>query len=207
MKRMFPRLLRSFLLLCLLGGSGIVLARGIGAGTDDLSPGGSRLTLCALPCWMRLTPRGSTVSNADVVLTSIGYIVDPASYQEGVVSYLPVDPPQQCVVEVHYIGSVIEMLILKNCPDIRLGDVFAAAGTPDSVFASGNALAFANFTVIAAVEGDRCRGWLSPYSRVTTLRLVSTERALQDTRRPWRGFMPYWRYLQVQPDVRPPDCP
>lgn len=185
----------------------LALAVSLGSTIDDTAAPIRLLNACELPCWQRLEPGVTSLPRVDIVMSGLGYtLTADSSRGNGVLTYEHLQQREQCLVEIHYANDIVRMIILKNCGGARLGDFLALLGEPESVFSTGRSLAFRSFSIILGLEADLCGEWLSPYTPVISVRLVGVNDGLADTIRTWRGFMPYWRYLQLEPEMRAADC-
>lgn len=169
--------------------------------------GEAGLNACELPCWQRIEPGVTGLSRVDIVMTGLNYTLTADNDRSsGVLTFEKLGSRTDCIVEIHYANDRVQMVLLKRCAGSRLGDFIARLGVPESVFSTGRSLAFRQFSVVLGVADDLCGKWLSMYTPVLSVRLTAVGSGAQDSIRAWRGFMPYWRYIQLQPEMRPAEC-
>lgn len=145
------------------------------------------------PCWYGVGPGLSSVNEARLKLRERG--LQPS--QSGSV-YLYFTAVDGCDFDIasSYPSDEVSSIHLQKCSRLRLGDVLAAVGLPDGLHAASNRRFWILFAGgrIALLARD-LPAW-SAHAPVTDVWLIDSRLML---RHQWRGFLPRWRYCQLEP--------
>jgi hypothetical protein len=154
----------------------------------------------ASPCWYGIVPGKTPLAAIDQLLLAKGYTRTSRAHYTAPI-------PELC--DVHVLDLPPSIALECRRTRVHLGDMMVALGQPNSVinYAINKYLAFDGL-IDAWVRG---RGWLNPFSPVHMFvrsqptipggfrrRLSPAERYLWGNRA-WHGFVPYWRYCQLEP--------
>lgn len=151
---------------------------------------------CAPPCWADVHPGHTVVAEAARTLNERGYALRAA----GDTPYLVYERPRAaCTVRLEFRGARVSVIRLR-CADLRLGDVVAALGAPDTVAPGATVIRFGFGRVRARFNAPACIGRFTPFTPVTTLSLSGRSDVPTGASR-WRGFQPLWRYRRLAPST------
>jgi hypothetical protein len=159
---------------------------------------------CPLPCWNGIRPGEMSVDAANHILFSQGYEMQNSMMDRNHILYIP-PTENRCTVGLgHQVARVTETR-LSNCPNLRLGDVIAALGQPDSLLPHSLTFTFARGMARLRLRIDPCEDRLSPFSEVMFVRFARTP-GLLPNEVPWQGFIPPKHYEQRFPGRVPLAC-
>jgi hypothetical protein len=127
---------------------------------------------CHFPCWNTITPRTTPLDSANAITQSHGYRLASHDVRFRVISYHH-DNPAACDVSLNYHEGVVLMILLRNCPSLRLGDIIAQFGMPDHLMHDTKAVSFLDGRIIAHLDVPDCYFHLSPRDHVSTLYLLT----------------------------------
>ena len=117
--------------------------------------------------------------------------------EEYTVYFTPPEPSPICIALFQMRGNFIARVQLQICPEanLHIGDLTAALGLPQGmVMIPPQNLVYAQ----AAITNQDWRAPFSPDSRVSFINLRQPVRRYQ-TVYDWHGFVPAWRYCQLEP--------
>jgi hypothetical protein len=159
---------------------------------------------CDLPCWNGIRPGEMSIDAANHILFSQGYEMQNSMVDRDHILYIP-PAANRCMVRLeHQAARVIETR-LSHCPNLRLGDVIAALGQPESLLPHSLTFTFARGMARLRLRSDPCEDHLSPFSEVMFVRFSRTP-GLLPNEVPWQGFIPATRYEQRFPGSVPLVC-
>lgn len=164
------------------------------------------------PCWQGIVPGVTTVDElrpplSDIILrvtatdtVAANTIPIPVTYH-----FMHSEVPSLCPASIEVIGEVVFAIMLEFCEPVQLGDLALIAGMPTRVYGSVGSFRMTPNPiapiprdlrdVIYGAHHQRYSLW-SPHDRLSTVYLRST----QDVSERWHGFVPAWRYCQLEPD-------
>jgi hypothetical protein len=155
----------------------------------------------ATPCWYGVVPGVTTAARSDhLTRQAAPQISDtvPVNYMGALI---PDNLPGVCGVRIRIVDNITLLLDIDFCPESapRLGDIALLWGLPlpPSVRVLTGNSPFASSGVA------RPYGWVSPFAPVNSARLTAID--IPEIGRRWHGFMPMWRYCQLEPAYSP--CP
>lgn len=149
---------------------------------------------CAPPCWADVHPGRTAAAEAAQALGEQGYTLRAA----GDTPYLVYERPSAaCIVRLEFRGARVSVIRLR-CAGLRLGDVVAALGAPDSVAPGATVIRFDFGRVRARFNTPACIGRFNPFTPVSALSLSGQSDVPTGASR-WRGFQPLWRYRRLAP--------
>lgn len=157
---------------------------------------------CRLPCWLGITPGNSTFSQADLILTQLGYRNQDDEVPT-ILTYMPEDDRSVCVVSVvrhTSVDNTVRALVLTLCEGVAVGDLMGGLGMPERLSARFSTYSFVDNTVTVTTQGDLCQTHIAPRAIIAQIRLAPAQ-APQFYEIPWQGFLPLWRYDQLNPDA------
>jgi hypothetical protein len=175
----------------------------IGAVSSPLSSLVADLDACPLPCWRGITPRETTLAEAQNLLEIAGYERQPTNrfFENPVV--FTASPTSDCVVRLVYNQQMVEDIVLTRCPQLRIGDVMTILGEPDG-FVAANILSFRRATVFVEIVGRRtCATPFSPRTLVENIFVMAVDFPVNSRTqsvdlsrlKPWLGFMRGAHYI------------
>jgi hypothetical protein len=187
----------------------------IGQAMDNLPVSLNGIDDCELPCWARITPRQTLLEIANGLMLESDYELIMHNQQFRVMNYRPPEPAL-CDVSFNYSSGAVLIVMLRQCPNVRLGDILAVLGTPERITFDTKALSFRDGRVIVHVSAPDCYVRLSPRSRVSVIyltnpgRLPPRRRVMEYTPEnanrsfPWLGFLTREQYHNAIPSF--PNC-
>jgi hypothetical protein len=181
----------------------VLLAIVLGSRLDNKPRLLRRSEICTLPCWNGIRPGEMSIDAANHILFSQGYEAQNSLMDRAHITYTPVG--LGCNVRLEYEEATVTETRLTNCPNLRLGDVIAALGDPDSLLPHSSSFSFERGMARLRLKHDPCEEKLSPYSEVMYVQFSRTPGILPNEV-PWQGFIPVWRYGQRFPDTIPLVC-
>ncbi len=163
-----------------------------------------RSEACPLPCWNGIRTGEMSVDAANHILFSQGYEMQNSMTDRNHNFYIS-PTGSRCTVELgHQVARVIETH-LSDCPNLRLGDVIAALGQPESLLPHSLTFRFARGMAHLRLRIDPCVDRLTAFSEVMFVRFSR----MPDTSPyevPWQGFIPAWRYEHLYSNTVPLVC-
>lgn len=154
---------------------------------------------CVFPCWLNIVPRGTLIDSADGMIQSLNYRLTSGDMSYRVMNYT--DPThERCDLSLNYSTGVVLMILLRNCPGVRVGDVLALFGTPDGITSDGQAISFQSGQVIAHIYTRECREHFSLRDPINIIYLLNPgtipqRRRITDYGDPVRTTLFAWRGL------------
>jgi len=182
----------------------IFVAMGLGKSISGIPFQLRRSESCALPCWNGIRPGEMSVDAANRILFSQGYEMQNSMMDRNHILYIP-PTDNRCTIRLgHQSARVIETR-LSDCPNLRLGDVIAALGQPESLMPHSLTFRFGRGMAHLRLSIDPCVDRLSAFSEVMFVRF-STTPDISPYEVPWQGFIPAWRYEYRFPNSMPLGC-
>ena len=154
------------------------------------------------PCWHGIVPGKTSLDTARQILALNGYSNERALDQITTVFDAPDGSSLSSVNLIHQ-GSYLWMVGLYPRAELSLSSALAALGSPDGMVAT------TPHVVMGLAYGGRLRVALheqphkplSPFA--ATIKYVTLTSEPVDVL-PWHGFVPFWRYCQLEPTY--PGC-
>lgn len=147
----------------------------------------------AQPCWYGIIPGETNAAQAQLQYARYG--VGPTSDSND--DYLALLSPY-CLVRLYYdswgVNPTVEYIGFINCQDIQLGHVMGIFGTPDALNLTDERIYYRS-TFSASVKVG-----LPPKPLTAVEQIFVPLPAGVTTFTAWRGFVPRWRYYQLEPD-------
>ena len=159
---------------------------------------------CALPCWNGIRPGEMSVDAATHILFSQGYEMQNSMMDRNHILYIP-SAENRCTIRLQHQSAHVIETRLSDCPNLRLGDVIAALGQPESLMPHSLTFRFARGMAHLRLQIDPCEDRLSAFSEVMFVRF-STTPDISPYEVPWQGFIPAWRYEYRFPNSMPLVC-
>jgi hypothetical protein len=167
------------------------------------------------PCWYGILP-GTPMDNAQQKLLSMGYQLQsdtPRFFNQPGAHYLSGDSPSGCDVELYSglftPGDVprVDGLHLSNCRDIYAGDIVSWVGRPNAyVFTTwGDGHIWLGFLQEHTLARSFSVNVPHEYELDTSIGEVWVFPGSSGGVYRWHGFVPFWRYCQLESDY--PVCP
>lgn len=177
----------------------VALAMGVGfVQAESRSPvhGEGR---CEAPCWWGIQPGATLITQANRILISQGYTPENTGAR---INYTPPEDASGCIVSLQHREAIVRQTRLSICPGLRLGDMIAALGQPDTMTTSFLTLDFADSAVRVQLFVMNCGEHLSPFSPVQFI-ILSEQNAEpgEPMALHWQGFALPWRYLRSKPNL------
>jgi hypothetical protein len=148
-------------------------------------------------CWHTIIPGLTTIHDASARLKRERFVLAQRS-PPFVISF---DAPQHSRVTraslMYYNSSTVDTLVVTLDEQFTLGDVITAAGSPDGMTHLGRDLLPAYHLGDGLLVVSTAAGELSPYAG--GVQLLYTAPEAQNPLRAWHGFVPHWRYCQLEP--------
>lgn len=154
------------------------------------------------PCWHGIVPGKTSLDTARQILADNGYSNERALDQITTVFDAPADSSLMSVNLIHQ-GSYLWMVGLYPRAELSLSSAISALGSPDGMVAIRPhvvmGLAYGRRVRVALQELSQRR--ISPFAaRIKYVTLTSEPVDVL----PWHGFVPFWRYCQLEPTY--PGC-
>jgi hypothetical protein len=154
---------------------------------------------CEAPCWWGIQPGETRISDANRVMIAQGYRQENTGPR---IIYTPPKDAPGCIVSLQHRNGIVRQTRLSICPDLRLGDVLVALGSPDHLATSFMTLYFDEYAVQMQLHLLDCGERLSPFSEVQFMVLSEPTGDAQETvSLRWQGFALPWRYLRSKPGL------
>lgn len=152
------------------------------------------------PCWYGVRPGLSSVNEARLMLRERG--LHPT--RTGSV-YLYYTGVAGCDFDLasSYPSDEISSIHVQKCSHLRLGDVLVTLGLPEGLHTASSRrfwILFAGGRV--ALQARDLPSW-SAHAQVTDVWLIDSRLII---RHPWRGFVPRWRFCQLERRLPPGFC-
>lgn len=149
------------------------------------------------PCWHGIVPGKTSLDTARQILALNGYSNERALDQITTVFDAPAGSSLSSVNLIHQ-GSYLWMVGLYPRAELSLSSALAALGSPDGMVATTPhvvmGLAYGQRVRVALQEASQRR--ISPFAaRIKYVTLTSEPVTVL----PWHGFVPFWRYCQLEP--------
>jgi hypothetical protein len=152
------------------------------------------------PCWYGIQPGETTIGVAHQQLSGYRYAwVGSSSWNASHLQRYQTESGG-CGLMIEIVGTGIQAVNLSECPNLRVGDLLAMLGVPDSV-----CLYYTRFGLMYGGDGETLimlpgDGLFSPYTPVESIRLTAYPLPWSSMR--WHQFIPFQRYRDLYP---PPD--
>lgn len=158
---------------------------------------------CRLPCWQGITPGVSTFAEADLILTQLGYRQQDAAVPT-ILTYITAAERPVCSITIGRNTSAdltVRELFLTLCDALTVGDFMVDRGLPERLSTRFSIYMFAGSTITIFTHGDLCQTQIAPHDTIAQIRLTPPIGAQQFYELDWQGFLPLWRYNQLNPDA------
>ncbi len=151
-------------------------------------------------CWYGIIPGVTDANHAVTVLEGLGYTRIQGGYElsDRVMPYRSEAEQPRCA-DVYFGYRIIGVkTVVLYCMALRVGDVMTVLGSPReriSYGPLGEAWLYDRVVVRLAA------GWQQqPTAMIDHIRLLLDNAGYVKTAAPWHGFLPRWRYCQLEPD-------
>lgn len=194
------RLLTGVALLGMMLTAAVLLVMAAG-GAQAADPLLAETEDCRWPCWQGITPGESTFPQADLILTQMGYR-NQDNEVPTILTYTASDQPV-CEVTIGRNTSadiIVRELFLTLCDALSVGDVMVAHSLPERLSTRFSIYMFAGSTITIFTHGDLCQTQIAPHDTIAQIRLTPPIGPQQFYELDWQGFLPLWRYDQLNPD-------
>lgn len=145
------------------------------------------------PCWYGIVPGQTTLEDAHQLIQWNQKASDTSASESRFYLDFP-DTPEICRVVVDSLGQLIVWLKIEYCGDspVQIGDVTALLGMPARMLGADREMGY------GGTQTNRF-GWWSPFDHASAIDLVFMSSDPKPA--PWRGFIPRWRYCQIEADT------
>lgn len=152
------------------------------------------------PCWRGIIPGMTDVKDATAILEGLRYTRTQRGYElsDRVLPYRSQDESLRCI-DLYFGYRIIGIsTVVLHCMNLRVGDVMTVLGTPQARVSYG--------TLGEAWLYDRVvvrlgAGWQrQPMAMIDHIRLLMDNAGYIRAAAPWHGFLPRWRYCQLEPE-------
>jgi hypothetical protein len=184
-----------FILSGVLSGSALALGR-TRPDNPVLAGFSTGCTADAGLCWNGIVPGVTTPEEAYRLLREVGVRSGLGSLPQRarIFSHYLTSPglPFLCALEIQVRNRIVVAIGLQYCPEVKLkvGEVAAVLGFPDRMFTRPRSLTY-------GVRAEQHYAWWSVFDPVGSVHL-----AAPSNMRRWRGFVPPWRYCQLEPGFK-----
>ena len=156
------------------------------------------------PCWYGIVPAKTKTDEAKQVLESYGLAIAYESANEIIVA----DYLSNCSVVLTMQEPVINYFHVINitfsgCPFVRVGDLLLLWGNYER-FTIGITFNEGSGTEISIGDANTPIWHTSPLEATNFFAIIPLHDLHREFRYPWHGFLPKWRYCQLEPDFT--DC-
>lgn len=172
---------------------------------------------CRLPCWNGIIPGQTLYNQARQIVIDQGYTLwtEPDGLAvPGQVLYIAPDR-QRTVCKVGFsrtrmMEAFVREMALWFCEPQDLGDLMPLLGTPHLILPLTSLLTYNEGQIVLILTLPVCDRALSPRSTVRYISLADASFNAPLFNQPvqlgWRGFMPMWRYGQLEAGGSPDMC-
>jgi hypothetical protein len=161
-------------------------------------PAMAGLAVCDLICWKDIEPGVTTRDQAQRLLVAAGYpnlLIDHPSYK---MFFLTTNSPYICRMALGFKQGTVVSLLLEYCENARvqIGDIASILGIPERVIYARFREKAYELIYASGVPLSTMDRW-SLFNRVRRLNIqtVGDNSAVFA----WHGFVPRWRYCQLEP--------
>lgn len=161
----------------------------------------TNLQTCEVPCWNHITPGITSMEEAHNRLVESGYRVRRSpSFRSGETIFVAAVEP--CQIWVSQRDNIVNDIWLRYCDAIWLGNVMSIFGIPEGLAFRpwGDTYLLYRETLVTV----QVPAWSSAFEPVFSLLLWSREDRPPEEVSAWNGFVPLWRYCQLQPAAEVP---
>jgi len=152
------------------------------------------------PCWNGIVPGVTTIQQTREIMAYAGTgvtLFDDLT-ESYVLYFIPPQPSPLCVILFQMDETVVARVQLQVCKEaeVKIGDLTAALGLPERLILVPPQNLVYEFVSIST------EGWRAPIAPDSQVSFISLLRPTAP-RRPWytwHGFVPEWRYCQLEPD-------
>jgi hypothetical protein len=148
---------------------------------------------CSLPCWQGIVPGVTDRYEASSILMQNGYRVRDDKFQPYIIIYRAPGGRLLCEISMFYREELVDLVEMKSCGDMYLGDLMTVLGSPEGIF-------FGRNRGVLSYAGDSVRvtsfSWTTPFSLVSSVIIYRQDNQAHIW--PWHGFLPRWRYCQLE---------
>lgn len=153
------------------------------------------------PCWYGIVPGVTTLREVGQRLGNFGYRLGLGTTDRSL-SYVSDKWSPGCV-EVNFdVNTALVSWVSLGCADIRTGDVTLLLGEPD--YRVWHTKLDSDW-IYQNVSVRLWQVWsASPFETIQYLDLLGSVKSSSgnDSIMPWQGFLPRWRYCQLEPDYK-----
>lgn len=163
------------------------------------------------PCWFGIVPEAMTVDQAKLKLRQYGLDGDLRTHEEQLTDGSPLGTlsgsveANNCRFVLHYdpteTDPVIDYVYLTNCTSIDIGQAINTFGAPQGVETTFGRTFFPNRMSFPSARIDFYDS-LTPFGRVKRIALAAHPDDGTSPYFRWRGFVPAWRYCQLEPILK-----
>lgn len=150
------------------------------------------------PCWYGIKPGVTGIQDAGAVLEMMGYYADYKGIElsDRMMPYRQADGAPGCA-DVYFGYQVVGVkTVVMWCMTVRVGDLMAVLGVPDSRVdygTLGEDWIYGGLTVRLLTRWTQ-----TPFTPIDHMRLVLDVAAYTRHAKPWHGFLPRWKYCQLE---------
>ena len=148
---------------------------------------------CSLPCWQGIIPGVTSSYDANNILIQNGYRVRDDKFQPYIIMYRAPGGRLLCEISMFYRDELVDLVEMKSCGDMYLGDLMTVLGSPQGIF-------FGRGRGVLSYAEDSVRiasfNWTTPFSRVSSVTIYRQDNQARIW--PWHGFVPRWRYCELE---------
>ncbi len=152
------------------------------------------------PCWYGIIPGITAIQDARKTLEALGYHRELAGTElsDRLMPYRSLENMPGCA-DVYFGYQVIGVkTIILWCMEITIGELMTVLGQPEGRVdygPLGEDWVYGQLTIRL-----KPGWWRVPDASVDHLRLVLDDEGYTRRAKPWHGFLPQWRYCQLEPD-------
>ncbi|MBL8164565.1 MAG: hypothetical protein JNJ61_21425 [Anaerolineae bacterium] len=152
------------------------------------------------PCWYGIIPGVTDVNHATAILEGMLYTRSQGGYElsDRVIPYRSQEESPRCT-DIYFGYRIIGVrTVVLYCMALRIGDVMTMLGPPHARISYGP---LGEAWLYDRVVVRLAAGWQQqPSAMVDHIRLLLDNAGYVKTAAPWHGFLPRWRYCQLEPN-------
>jgi hypothetical protein len=150
------------------------------------------------PCWYGMIPGTTTLSEASSQMTALGYRIGMGSSDRSL-SYRSERRLPGCV-EIFFDSKDTRVnAIILACAVISMGDITAVMGEPLYRDWYGEQ---DEDGIYGRVKVRLARGWSTSFFDKSQYVSLMRTMTVRESTVPWRGFLPRWKYCQLEPSYK-----
>jgi hypothetical protein len=157
------------------------------------------------PCWYGIVPGNTMTKEAEIILTDLEYIADVAETRTIYVRNEDFTPSLVYIDQSRrYPSGIVAGIIIELKERVQFADIMLMFGSPSHlVMGYGSmAVSFQDELVYAHSLKYPATSRPNPFMTVTSVTLSAF--SLTPMLETWHGFIPLWRYCQIEPSF--PSC-